>query len=144
MGGVPPQPHPTPGRYRDLVDDPPTDVFPSVAGPEPTHAVDVESRRARRAATDAGAGREPSHGHGSSHGHGHGHTAPPPAGRSVKVLLAALLVPAGIATLVGLVLLWPSGRVPAAQVATTTPMHAQVVETRAARCDDTSGAVAGD
>jgi uncharacterized membrane protein len=60
----------------------------------------------------------------------------------VKVLLAALLAPAALAALVGLVLLWPSGRAPATQASTATPVHAQVVETHAARCDDASGAAA--
>ena len=58
----------------------------------------------------------------------------------MKVLLAGLLAPAALAALVGLVLLWPSGRAPVSQAATATPVHAQVVETHAARCDDASGA----
>jgi len=60
----------------------------------------------------------------------------------VKVLLAALLAPAALAALVGLVLLWPSGRAPTTQASTATPVHAQVIETHAARCDDASGAAA--
>jgi len=56
------------------------------------------------------------------------------------MLLAALLAPAALAALVGLVLLWASGRAPTSQAATATPVHAQVVETHAARCDDASGA----
>ena len=60
----------------------------------------------------------------------------------MRVLLAALLAPAALAALVGLVLLWPSGRAPTTQAATATPVHAQVVETHAARCDDASGAAA--
>src|SRR5690349_14429177 len=124
MAGVPPQPHPVAGRHRDLADDPPTDVFP----PVPAAADDVR--------------RGEIHGHTQSHGHGHGHTAAPPAGRRVKMLLGALLAPAALAALVGLVLLWPSGRAPISQAATATPVHAQVVETHAARCDDASGAAA--
>lgn len=62
----------------------------------------------------------------------------------MKVLLAALLVPAAVAALVGLVLLWPSGPAPTAQAAAAaTPVHAQVIEAHAARCDDASGAAAG-
>ena len=120
MGAVPPQPHPVDGRHRDLVDDTPTDAFPPVVVPE------ADSARRQR----------PSGGHGDGHGHGHGHTDASPVGRRVRVLLAALLVPAALAALVGLVLLWPSGRAPAAQAATATPVHAQVVETHAAGCDD--------
>jgi uncharacterized membrane protein len=72
----------------------------------------------------------------SAHGHGHGHDTGPPAGRRVRILLAALLVPTAVAALVGLVLLWPSGRTPVvAPAAVATPVHAQVIETRAASCD---------
>src|SRR5690349_16191121 len=113
MAGVPPQPYPVAGRHRHRADDPPTDVFPPVP-----------------AAAD-GVHRGESHGHTQSHGHGHGHTAAPPAGRRVKVLLAALLAPAALAALIGLVLLWPSGRAPTSQAAAATPVHAQVVETHA-------------
>jgi uncharacterized membrane protein len=61
----------------------------------------------------------------------------------VRILLAALLAPAALAALVGLVLLWPSDRAPAAQAATAVPVHAQVVETHAARCDDASALPGG-
>ncbi|HEX8628148.1 MAG TPA: YibE/F family protein, partial [Catenuloplanes sp.] len=44
-------------------------------------------------------------GHGHSHGHGHG--AVPAASRRTRRLVAAVLVPAAVATLVALVLLWP-------------------------------------
>lgn len=47
------------------------------------------------------------------HGHGHGHSPAPPAGRRVRTFIAALLIPCALATLVGLVLLWPSGAPPA-------------------------------
>ena len=71
-----------------------------------------------------------------SHSHAHAHVAVAPAGRRVRLLLAALLGPAGLAALVGLVLLWAPGRAPAATpAAAATPVHAQVIQTRAARCD---------
>ena len=60
----------------------------------------------------------------------------------MKVLLAALLAPAALAALIGLVLLWPSGRAPTTQASTATPVHAQVIETHAARCDDAGGVAA--
>jgi len=157
MGGVPPQPHPVASRHRDLADDPPTDVFPPVpaaadddgprgqaVGPadQEVHGAAQARRRAQGESRTYGQNHADGQGQGHSygHGHGHGHTAAPPAGRRVKVLLAALLVPAALAALVGLVLLWPSGRAPTSQAATATPVHAQVVETHAARCDDASGA----
>lgn len=59
--------------------------------------------RSRRRARPTGGG----HGqHG--HGHGHGHGPAPTVGRTVRRLLAALLVPCGLAVLVGFVLLAPS------------------------------------
>lgn len=47
----------------------------------------------------------------SGHGHGHGHDPRPatPAGRRVRLLLAALLVPCGVASLIGVLLLYPFG-----------------------------------
>src|SRR6185312_4623422 len=139
IGGVPPQPHSVEGRRRglarDLVDDAPTDVFPAVTGPRPS-------------VTPAQAEPEQAHGSprsesGRSHGHGHGHTPAPPAGRRVRILLAALLAPAAVAALVGLVLLWPAGPAPTSQAATATPVHAQVIETRAAPCDDAAVGAGG-
>jgi uncharacterized membrane protein len=56
-------------------------------------------------------------------------------------LLAALLGPAGLAALVGLVLLWPPGRTPAATpaAAAATPVHGQIIQARSARCDSSPG-----
>lgn len=59
-----------------------------------------------------GAGSPPPPAHGHGHGHGHGPTVP--ADRRVRVAIAALLVPAALATLVGLVLLFPFGARPVA------------------------------
>lgn len=64
---------------------------------EPTSDV-VPGRRERRERAQL------SHGHG--HGHAHGPAAP--ATRRVRLTLAALLVPALLATLAGLVALWPA------------------------------------
>jgi uncharacterized membrane protein len=76
----------------------------------------------------------------SSAGHGHGHGPARPAGRRVRILIAALLVPCALATLVGLVLLWPSGGPPAtAHPAGQEPVRAQVTATRATDCSPGSG-----
>jgi uncharacterized membrane protein len=53
----------------------------------------------------------------TGHGHGHGHGPPAPAERRVRVLIAALLVPWGLATVAGLLLLVPTGPGPASDAA---------------------------
>jgi uncharacterized membrane protein len=80
-----------------------------VRGPRHNRAVlpsDRSSRppgaRHRRAAAD------PEPGPGPHHGHGHGHGPPPRADRRVRVLLWVLLTPCALATLLGLVLLFPT------------------------------------
>lgn len=55
------------------------------------------------------------------------------------MLIAALLVPCALATLVGVVLLWPgTGPLPTSRTGTEQPVRAEVVATRAAPC--TAGA----
>jgi uncharacterized membrane protein len=74
------------------------------------------------------------------HGHGHGHSPAPPAGRRVRIFIAALLVPCALATLVGVVLLWPSGGPPAsARPVAQQPVHAEVTATSKADCSPGSG-----
>ncbi|GAA0926048.1 hypothetical protein GCM10009559_11070 [Pseudonocardia zijingensis] len=81
-----------------------------------------------------------------AHGHGHGHGPARPAGRRVRILIAALLVPCALATLAGLALLWPTGGPPAtAQPIGQDLVHAQVTATRIADCsggDGSGGCVA--
>ncbi|WP_232666202.1 YibE/F family protein [Pseudonocardia sp. TRM90224] len=48
----------------------------------------------------------------AGHGHGHGHGPAPPAGRRIRIIIACLLVPAVLATLAGLVLLFPTAQRP--------------------------------
>lgn len=48
------------------------------------------------------------------HGHGHGHGPAAPAGRQVRLLLAALLVPCAVASVVGVLLLYPFHSTPTA------------------------------
>ncbi|MDT7618028.1 MAG: hypothetical protein QOF00_5475 [Pseudonocardiales bacterium] len=71
------------------------------------------------------------------HGHGHGHTPAAPAGRRVRILIAALLVPCALATLVGLLVLWPTAT-PAAKSA-GTPVDGQVTATKVSECTPGSG-----
>jgi uncharacterized membrane protein len=80
------------------------------------------------------------------HGHGHGHSPATPAGRRVRLLLAALLVPFGLAAVAGLVLLRPAGALPQPTAATQQqPVRADVVAAQVADCapGDGQGACTG-
>jgi uncharacterized membrane protein len=58
----------------------------------------------------------------------------------VRIVIAALLVPCALATLVGLVVMWPSGGPPTtARPVTQEPVRAEVTATRATDCTDGSG-----
>ncbi|WP_079141787.1 YibE/F family protein [Streptomyces sp. LUP30] len=48
-------------------------------------------------------------GHGHSHGHSHSHGPAAPVSRHLRKVIAAILIPFGVAVLVGLVVLWPGG-----------------------------------
>jgi uncharacterized membrane protein len=71
-------------------------------------------------------------------GHGHGHGPAQPAGRRVRLIITGLLVPCVLATLVGLVLLWPAAAGPAADVG-EQPVAAAVTAAEAADCTPGSG-----
>ena len=87
-------------------------------------------RAARRRAADGAVAA-------AGHGHGHGHGPAAPAGRRVRLLIAALLVPCGLAALVGVVLLWP-GAGPA-PVTAQVPVRGEVTGAQAADCTPGSG-----
>lgn len=82
-----------------------------------------------------------------SHGHGHSHSNAPagPSARRVRMFIAALLVPCALATVVGVVLLWPRQGPPATTQQPGTPVDAQVVATQRADCTpgDGTGACLG-
>jgi uncharacterized membrane protein len=69
-------------------------------------------------------------------GHGHGHTPPPPADRRVRMLIAALLVPCALATVLGLVLLYPFGEPPPADGVTTVRLDGHVISATETTCSD--------
>jgi uncharacterized membrane protein len=80
--------------------------------------------RARPLGEDAGVGRhgqrqvvEQAHGHA----HGHGHGPPPAADRRIRAAIAALLVPVVLATLAGLLVLFPFGPGPSAEASPRVP-----------------------
>ena len=60
-------------------------------------------------------------------------------GRTVRVAIAALLVPCALATLIGLVLLWPSGAGPGAPVGAEQPVQGTVTAAQASDCAPGSG-----
>ncbi|MFI2104257.1 YibE/F family protein [Isoptericola sp. NPDC019693] len=66
--------------------------------------------------TDVTSPRGPAHAHGRAHSHAHGHAhggAVAPAPRRTRVVIACLVLPAIVATALGLWMLWPSaGDVP--------------------------------
>ncbi len=115
------------------------------------HGAARHPRRRRRGSPPAsgdesggpGGGPVPQAGQGQRHGHGHGHGYAPPAGRGVRLLLAALLVPCALAALVGLVLLRPTaGPPPTADGAGQQPVRGEVVAVAAADCASGDGQAA--
>jgi uncharacterized membrane protein len=79
------------------------------------------------------------------HGHGHGHEPGPPASHRVRRLLAAVLIPVVLATLVGLWLTWP-GDSPSRDIDVgfgQRPVQGQVLATSSAPCTSGSAAPAG-
>ncbi|MDQ3762651.1 MAG: YibE/F family protein [Actinomycetota bacterium] len=79
-------------------------------------------------------------------GHGHGHGPAPPSSRRVQILLAAVLVPVALATLIGLWLTWP-GDQPRSGVDIgfgKRPVQGKVLEATSAPCTiDGAGIGAG-
>jgi uncharacterized membrane protein len=78
---------------------------------------------------------------GPGPGHGHGHGPPAAAGRRVRLLIAALLVPCALATALGVILLWPGGPRPTSTLPAQQPVQAQVGQATAAECSPGDGAV---
>nr|WP_214408177.1 YibE/F family protein [Pseudonocardia lacus] len=72
-------------------------------------------------------------------GHGHGHSPAAPAGRRVRILIAALLVPCALATLVGVVLLWPGSAPAPSSALSQEPVRATVTRAAASDCTPGSG-----
>ena len=122
-------------RHAEPPPDPGADPGAEAAGPPRADPHPRSRKRRLKAEPDDGAAAAGTAGHG----HGHGHTPALPAGRGVRILIAALLVPCALATLVGLVALWPSSAPPVSQAVSQQPVNAQVTSTRAADCSTGSG-----
>ena len=109
---------------------------PRVQAPESAHGLEREAAR-DHTGHDHGHGREAALDH-TGHGHGHGRAAP--AGHRVRVLLAVLLVPCAVATLVGLVVLRPTGGPAATAVAPLQqPVRGQVTALHTTDCSPGDG-----
>ncbi|QYN26547.1 YibE/F family protein [Amycolatopsis sp. DSM 110486] len=123
---------PTAGR-RTGDTPPPTGRRPRTAvspdeAPEPPDAAEPAARKGLRAALAAQAD-----GHGHGHGHSHGPAAP--ASTRVRKLLIWLLVPLALATVVGMVVLYPWGKAsPTSVVPQGTPVQASITATTTGPC----------
>lgn len=123
--------------------EPPTEPIPVVRPvPEPDLWSKPAALRAptgpQTARRPPGPSPSPTDPTGTSTGHGHGHIPAAPAARRVRILIAALLVPCAIATLIGLAVLWPTAATTPAGNA-GTPVHGQVTATKVSECTPGSG-----
>ncbi|MBE8518374.1 YibE/F family protein [Amycolatopsis sp. H6(2020)] len=98
----------------------------------PQRATETGARPRRKAA----AAETPEAAHtGHGHGHGHGHGPAAPASRRVRLLLIWLLAPLALATVVGMVVLYPWGKAsPTSVVPQGTPVHADIRATTTGPC----------
>ena len=92
------------------------------AGTKPRTAQQPEARTAKKA--------EPHLETGHGHGHGHGHGPAAPASKRVRLLLIWLLAPLALATVVGMIVLYPWGKPdPKSVVPQGTPVAANITAT---------------
>ncbi|MFJ9787572.1 YibE/F family protein [Amycolatopsis sp. NPDC101161] len=100
----------------------------------PQRAAEPGRRPARTAEKPRPAEKpEPETGHGHGHGHGHGPAAP--ASKRVKLLLIWLLAPLALATVVGMIVLYPWGKPdPKSVVPQGTPVAADIRATASGPC----------
>jgi uncharacterized membrane protein len=108
------------------------DTGPQRRAAKPAEAgAEAAVRTAGEPAATAGKPAEPGHGHG--HGHGHGPAAP--ASRRVRLLLIWLLAPLAVATVAGMIVLYPWGKAdPTSVVPQGTPVGASITTTNTGPC----------
>jgi uncharacterized membrane protein len=71
----------------------------------------------------------------AGHGHGHGHGPAAPASRRVRLLLIWLLAPVALATVLGVLLLYPWGKpTPISVTAQGKPVHGTIASTATGPC----------
>ncbi|MEU3626274.1 YibE/F [Amycolatopsis coloradensis] len=115
----------SPGTSRTPRRRPPEGTRPPVERPRPAEP-------GRRRAAEPKPGPEPKP---VGHGHSHGHGPAAPASRRVRRLLMWLLIPLAVATLAGMVLLYPWGKDPAKSVFSQgTPVSATIKATFTGPC----------
>ncbi|MCO1658729.1 YibE/F family protein [Pseudonocardia sp. S2-4] len=122
----------------DAADEPaaaPDSDVATTAAPTPRKTGGTTATRATRGSGRAARPAPPEVGHG----HGHGHSPAAPAGRRVRILIAALLVPCAIAALAGVVLLWPGSPPEPSSALSQQPVRATVTQTAASDCSPGSG-----
>ncbi|MFD9961977.1 YibE/F family protein [Amycolatopsis sp. NPDC058986] len=74
-------------------------------------------------------------GHGHGHGHSHGHGPAAPASHRVRLLLIWLLTPLALATVVGMIVLYPWGKAsPKSVIQQGTPVKATIASTVTGPC----------
>jgi uncharacterized membrane protein len=115
---------------------------PDAAGGRRGARRETRTRQPGRRSRGAGSGHDdvPDDRPRAAAGHGHGHSPAAPAGRPVRLLLAALLAPFALAALVGLVLLRPTGGPPpTAEPLVQQPVRGQVTATEADDCAEGDG-----
>jgi uncharacterized membrane protein len=72
----------------------------------------------------------------AGHGHGHGHGPAQPASRKVRRLLTALLLPFALASVVGVILLYPFDGTPSAKGGQQEPVSGDVTAVSTGSCED--------
>lgn len=137
-----PGPAPARGAAADPADGDETGPIPHPGHPggwgDCPGQADLGATPGPAAPSAAGRGHRPGHTPGHEHGHGHGHGAASPAGRRVRRLLVALLVPCVLATLAGVALLWP-GATPVPEIPPTQQVHGTVTAVQVADCSPGAG-----
>ncbi|MET0233204.1 MAG: YibE/F family protein [Kibdelosporangium sp.] len=72
----------------------------------------------------------------AGHGHGHGHRPAHPASRKVRRLLTALLLPFALASVVGVILLYPFGGTPSGNAGQQQPVSGDITAVSQGSCED--------
>lgn len=72
----------------------------------------------------------------TGHGHGHGHGPAEPASKKVRRLLTALLLPFALASVIGVILLYPFGGTPEGKGGQQEPVSGDITAVSQGSCED--------